>query len=127
MAPADPVSTKPLLEKLGVKPGLEVAVLGFRDTAFMEQLPFSKCLVSGTLYNLILLSAEDPEDLRNLRPMQFQVAEKGCLWIVYPKGIQRITQQQVITAGNIGGFTDVKVCSFSATHTGLKFMRRRKP
>jgi hypothetical protein len=45
------------------------------------------------------------------------------LWIVYPKGKQEITELQVIEAGRQAGLVDVKVVSFSATHTALKFVR----
>jgi hypothetical protein len=46
------------------------------------------------------------------------------VWIIYPKGIQTITEGQVIAAGRAAGFIDVKVCGFSATHTALKFKPR---
>jgi hypothetical protein len=45
------------------------------------------------------------------------------LWIVYPKGRQEIKEQHVLDAGKQVGLVDVKVVSFSATHTALKFVR----
>ena len=50
----------------------------------------------------------------------------GALWIVYPKGKQDITELQVLDAGRAAGLVDVKVVSFSATHTALKFVARRQ-
>ena len=47
----------------------------------------------------------------------------GALWIVYPKGKQEIKEQQVLEAGRQAGLVDVKVVSFSARHTALKFVR----
>jgi hypothetical protein len=44
------------------------------------------------------------------------------LWIVYPKGKREIKEQQVLEAGKQAGLVDVKVVSFSATHTALKFV-----
>ena len=45
------------------------------------------------------------------------------LWIVYPKGRKEITERQVLDAGRAAGLVDVKVVSFSASHTALKFVR----
>jgi len=44
------------------------------------------------------------------------------LWIVYPKGQQHITEGDVLSAGRKAGLTDIKVVSFSRTHTALKFV-----
>ena len=51
------------------------------------------------------------------------LSSAGALWIVYPKGRQEITELQVLDAGRAAGLVDVKVVSFSATHTALKFVR----
>jgi len=44
------------------------------------------------------------------------------LWIVYPKGQESITENDVIAAGRKTGLKDVKVVGFSRTHTALKFV-----
>ena len=44
----------------------------------------------------------------------------AALWIIYPKGIREITENDVIAAIRAAGLKDVKVASFSATHTALK-------
>jgi hypothetical protein len=41
---------------------------------------------------------------------------------VYPKGVKEIREVEVIEAGRAAGLKDIKVCAFSATHTGLKFV-----
>jgi len=46
----------------------------------------------------------------------------GAIWIVYPKGRTEITENDVLSTGRVVGLKDVKVCSFSATHTALKFV-----
>ncbi|HWD37866.1 MAG TPA: hypothetical protein VG944_03400 [Fimbriimonas sp.] len=120
------ISDKPLLSKLGIKPGLRVAVLGFTDRSFMEDHPHDPHLESGVGYDVILFHAEDPTELRSLPTIKQSLGEKGFLWIVYPRGVKTITQAQVMFAGNAGNFTDTKVCRFSEVDTALKFMRRRK-
>jgi hypothetical protein len=47
------------------------------------------------------------------------------VWVVYPKGIQAVTENDVLTAGRAAGLVDTKVCSFSSTHTALRFNMRR--
>jgi hypothetical protein len=46
----------------------------------------------------------------------------GAVWVVYPKGMAQIKENDVLAAGRAAGFVDTKVASFSATHTALKFM-----
>ena len=55
---------------------------------------------------------------------QLTAAMRGAaaLWIVYPKGQKRITENDVLSAGRKVGLKDVKVVGFSATHTALKFV-----
>ena len=50
------------------------------------------------------------------------LASNGALWIVYPKGRKEITELQVLNAGRATGLVDIKVVSYSATHTALKFV-----
>ena len=59
-------------------------------------------------------------DFINL-PVRF-LKPAGALWVVYPKGVQTIREIEVIAAGREAGLKDVKVASFSATHTALKFV-----
>jgi hypothetical protein len=46
----------------------------------------------------------------------------GALWIVRPKGRPEISERAVMAAGKAAGLVDVKVVSFSATHTAEKFV-----
>jgi hypothetical protein len=124
-------STKPLLQKMGLKPGIRIAVLGFADRGFMQDIPFETCLrhdpdEENTGYDVIVIRATGVEKLSSLRQTKRALRQTGALWIVYPKGIKAITQKQVLFSGNAEGFTDCKVCSFSQTETALKFVRRRK-
>jgi hypothetical protein len=50
------------------------------------------------------------------------IAKTGAIWVAYPKGCQEIRELDVITAGKSAGLTDNKVCSFSPTHTALRFV-----
>jgi hypothetical protein len=46
----------------------------------------------------------------------------GAIWVIYPKGVKDITQAEVMAASKNACLVDVKVASFSPTHTALKLM-----
>jgi len=114
-------------EKLGIKPGTNVSLLGEFDEAFLKELRAStKAISDGKIAannNLIFLSANLAKDL----PSAIGKASRAmngstALWIVYPKGKKEITENDVLTAGRKAGLKDVKVVAFSPTHTTLKFV-----
>jgi len=73
--------------------------------------------------DLIFFGAGKAEELSRVPKLLPSLASMGALWIVYPKGRKEITELQVLNAGRAAGLVDVKVVSFSATHTALKFVR----
>jgi len=46
----------------------------------------------------------------------------GALWVIRPKGRPEISERAVMDAGKAAGLVDVKVVSFSPTHTAEKFV-----
>jgi hypothetical protein len=114
-------------EKLGIKPGANVSLLGEFDEAFLIELRAStKAISNGKIAassDLIFLSANLAKDLPSAIGKAAK-AMKGAtaLWIVYPKGKKEITENDVLTAGRKFGLKDVKVVAFSPTHTALKFV-----
>jgi hypothetical protein len=114
-----------LLDKLGVKVGQRVAVLGVTDTAFAEQLRSSGADITDALTpNLdhILLQADARADLAALPTLRTYLTTAGGVWVVAPKGVAHITELDVLGAGRAAGLTDVKVARFSATHTAHRFV-----
>jgi hypothetical protein len=118
---------KSVTEKLGVKPGQSVAVFGSFPPDFFETLKKCRAVVtrnkSGKDPNWIFLSAVEKEALLRVASISKSIKVAAALWIVYPKGLKSITEADVRSAGLIAGLVDVKVVSFSATHTALKFVR----
>ncbi len=114
-----------LIDKLGVKPGQKIAVLGAESAEFLTDLAarvpdYSRGKrIAGA--DLIFFSAERVKDLANLKSLSRSIAKNGAIWVVYPKGQMHIREIDVINAGKSAGLTDNKVCSFSATHTALRF------
>jgi hypothetical protein len=118
---------KSLGEKLGVKPGLAISAIAIKHSAFVEDLRSQAGRFSDSKplkdSDLIFLGAETSTELDRATRLAPSLNSAGALWIVYPKGQQEIKEQQVLDAGKHAGLVDVKVVSFSPTHTALKFVR----
>jgi hypothetical protein len=114
-----------LIDKLGVRPGQRIVVLGVESAEFPTELAarvpeYSRGRrVAGA--DLIFFSAEALADLGQLSSLARSIQKNGAIWVVYPKGQTHIREIDVINAGQSAGLTDNKVCSFSATHTALRF------
>jgi hypothetical protein len=117
---------KSLLDKLGVKFGAAVSVLGVGDAGFLRQLARRTSEItqgkvrSGSEF--VFFGAEKKADLQRLPSLAQAIQETGAIWVVYPKGQPRIAQADVMAAGKQAGLVAVKVASFSARHTALKFV-----
>lgn len=116
---------KSRIDKLGIKPRAYVALLGEFDTGFTAELSTRtsniKTKPDGSEES-IFFSAKVAADLAQLAKLAKRLAGAASLWIVYPKGQKQITENDVLAAGRKSGLKDVKVVSFSPTHTALKFV-----
>jgi hypothetical protein len=117
---------KTRIEKLGVKPGANVTVVGPLPQDFVQELLSAVQRISeGSVSlnaQLIFLAVDTLSDLIRVEKLARQMPPVAGLWIVYPKGRTTITQNDVIAAGRKAGMKDVKVVGFSETHTALKFV-----
>jgi len=117
---------KSRIEKLGVKPGAKVSLIGGFDTGFLTEIDkitksVSKSKVAAES-EWIFFAADSKEDLGALPKISKLMKGAAALWIVYPKGQKHITENDVLAAGRKAGLKDVKVVGFSPTHTALKFV-----
>jgi hypothetical protein len=115
-----------LIDKLGVKPGQRVAVLGVESPEFLKDLAarvpeYSRGRRVGDA-DLIFFSAEAVKDLDQLKSLEKLIQASGAIWVVYPKGQAHIREVDVIAAGKSVGLVDNKVCRFSDTHTAMRFV-----
>jgi len=117
---------KTRVEKLGVKAGLRVAVIGDVEREFAEELKQRKAeIVSGGVADgaeAVFLFVVGNGDAGNIAKAAKKIKGAAELWVVYPKGKKLITEADVLSAGRKAGLKDVKVVGFSATHTALKFV-----
>lgn len=124
---ADKINNPPsVLDKLGVKAGVRLALVGkFPDEFAADAAKRTEDVSMGkpkAESNAILLLAETEAQLEKIAKLRASLAADGALWIVYPKGQPDITQGMVFDAAHAAGLVDVKVASFSVTHTALKFV-----
>ncbi len=115
------------LDKLGVKPGMRVAVLGLDDADFAAELATRAPPVNDLSgLDILIYGADDPEALARIGALTPALAERGALWIVSLKGrLLKVNDVEVMAAAKAVGLVDNKVCSFSDTRTALRFTRRK--
>jgi hypothetical protein len=122
------LAAKPLIAKLGLKPGLKVAVAGVTGEAERRMLPEGIGDVAEVWdaaaidLDLVLLWASNAHDLEIMAELERSIKRNGSIWVVYPRGSQAIKQSEVMAAGKVAGLVDVKVVRFSETHTALKLV-----
>jgi len=126
--PKDIPSTKPRLDKLGVKEGMRVCVLGVPDAeghrteaVHVPRLPTHHVEHE----DVVLVGVAREADLASAMARgRACMARDGMLWVVRPKGKGGVPEDAVMRAGKEAGLVDTKVVAFSASHTAEKFVFR---
>ena len=117
---------KSLLDKLGIKPDSQVALVGLRDETFRKQLrERTRHVVTGpprTELDTILLEVAAKSDLKKLDRLQTLLKPDGSIWVVWPKGREELKENNIIVASKDAGLVDVKVVKFSETLSALKLV-----
>ncbi len=120
------VSTRNRIEKLGVKQGTDVLLLGIeRDKAFVKELRAAGAAIrttGSTPADMIFAAFAHRDDLRRLPPLVARLKAAGALWTLRPKGSKDLTESEMMRAGQSVGLVDVKVVSFSDVLTAEKFV-----
>ncbi|HZZ37329.1 MAG TPA: DUF3052 domain-containing protein [Caulobacteraceae bacterium] len=121
------LNPKGRLDKLGVKAGQRVAIVGLDDPDFAAELAVraSPCEGAGDL-DILFYGADSQAELAEIPTLLPRLAERGALWIVSFKGKRlKVKDTEVMAAAKAAGLVDSKVCAFSDTRTALRFTRRR--
>ncbi len=123
-------SGKPRHEKLGLKAGELVCV----DGAFGEDV-FSDVATAGGIAvandrvgdaAVVLLSVEKVSALGKVNAIRGAMRDDCAIWVVWPKGHALINENIVREHALRGDLVDVKVMSWSATHSGLRLVVRKE-
>lgn len=115
-----------LLDKLGVKPGQRVSVVGIEDRRFLDDLSARvDDLTRGRAKagsDLVLVAMSDRSELPRLAKLREAIKANGAIWVVWPKGRKEFREDDVRDFGKTAGLVDVKVARFSETLSALKMM-----
>ena len=130
------VYTTPLFDKLGVRPGMRVAIVGDLEDddeaaegegSFPARLAERSGDVSDGLpkadSDLIFLAADTTDELAALAGLRTRIRPHGAIWVVSRKGrAATLRDVEVIAAAREHGLVDNKVVAFSARRTALRLV-----
>jgi len=119
----------PLLDKLGIRPGMRVALISIED----DGGPFRRLVAERTSdltegwplpdTDVVLLGADSTAELGVLAELAARIRPNGAIWVVSRKGKGATLRDfEVIAAAKASGLVDNKVASFSDTHTALRLV-----
>lgn len=119
-------SQRSRLDKLGVKPGMRVALIGLDDAAFRRELRTRTADIAEGRptkdTDMILFAVDGPAPLERLAALQRALKPNGAIWVVWPKGQPHIKEDMIRGAALANGLVDIKVMAFSETLSGLKLV-----
>jgi hypothetical protein len=127
---------KPLIEKLGVKAGTRVLIVGkyeaVGEKSFWRDLrervgeikESSSLPVAAWLKTpeIIFFFAEAVSELKLLAKLQGSMKRAAAIWVIYHKGVKVIREADVMATAKQSGLVDIKNASFSETHSALKLV-----
>ncbi len=128
-------SQRSLVDKLGIKEGMKVAILNppTNYAATLGPLPAKATAVKKLApeTDFIHFFTQSRRELEKEFPrLKRALAQNGLLWISWPKGAAKIptdlNENVVRETGLALGLVDVKVCAVDETWSGLKFVYRLK-
>jgi hypothetical protein len=121
------VYTTPRLDKLGVKPGMRVALVDLEDAAFEAEVRTrTHDVTTGRPTpdtDVVVFAADSREALARLPDLRERIVPNGAIWVVSRKGrAATIRDVDVIGAAKAAGLVDNKVASFDDTRTSLRLV-----
>lgn len=121
------VYTTPLLDKLGVRPGMRIALIDVDDESIRPLLvDRTSDITEGWPKpdtDVVLLGADSTDALVPLEALSARIRPNGAIWVVSRKGkAATLRDVEVIAAAKAAGLVDNKVVSFSSTHTALRLV-----
>jgi hypothetical protein len=129
----DTPSTRPLVAKLGIKPGFAVCLVGAPKgfAATLVPLPHGVTFTAraGPACDLFVCFVRSARELNAHLTVLGSLLQRQTLWIAWPKrasGVATDLDGNVVReTGLAGGWVDFKICAVDDTWSGLAFKRRR--
>ena len=130
-------SHRDITDKLGLKLGHAVRVVGKGDPALLKRVreKIGRRLVGeGAPADVILYWPKTAEEISPaLRELRGQIVSAGGIWVITAKrdqtsasGMSYLNQTDLIPLGLAANLVDNKTCSISERESGMRFVIRRK-
>ena len=121
------VYTTPRLDRLGIKPGMRVALVELEDAAFEAEVrDRTHDVTHGEPLpdtDVVVYAADTLEALDRLPALRARIVPNGAIWVVSRKGrAATIRDVDVINAAKAAALVDNKVASFDETRTSLRLV-----
>ena len=121
------VYTTPLLDKLGIRPGMRVALIDIDDLDIRTLIRDRTSDITegwpAPDTDIVLLGADSTDALETLEALATRIRPNGAIWVISRKGkAATLRDVDVIEAARAAGLVDNKVASFSSTHTSLRLV-----
>ena len=133
VVPGAIMSGKPAVDKLGVKPGFMVCLLG-APQGFAGTLTPLPAMVTFTARpdracDLVLCFVRSARELHAQALALREVVDRQTLWLIWPKKASKVKTNlngNLVRETGLGaGWVDYKVCAVDDTWSGLAFKKRR--
>ena len=126
------VYTAPLLDKLGIRPGMRVAIVGDLD-ADLEAPVIRAAIEERTSdvtnglpqpdTDVVLLLVDATDELAILSELRPRIRQAGAIWVVSRKGkAATIRDVEVMSIARDHDLIDNKVVAFSAERTSIRLV-----
>jgi len=127
-------SATPLVTKLGIKAGFNIAFVNAPVDFFAELNLRQEIKVnsrSGKPLDFVLLFVKSESDLKKkFAQYAAQLAPAGMIWVAWPKKSSGVATDlsftNVQSVGLAAGLVDTKICAVNEVWSGLKFVFRLK-
>jgi hypothetical protein len=119
-------SPRSLADKLGVKAGMRIAVLGVEDEAILADIASRGAeIVVGKVpagSPMVLWRVTKASQLSKLAGIVKNLARDGAIWAVHPRGDASVADTVIFVAAKNAGLTYTKVVRFSDIDTAEKLV-----
>jgi RPA family protein len=136
IAAMEKVYTAPLLDKLGIRPGMRVAIVGSLeddDEVLDDEGPFRARVAERTSditegrpkpdTDVVVMAADTTDDLAILAELRPRIRPNGAIWVVSRKGkASTLRDIEVMAAARDHDLIDNKVVAFSARRTSIRLV-----
>jgi hypothetical protein len=129
--PEKDYSHRDVVDKLGIKPGHAVALVGPAEPALRQKVldrTGRPPAAADEPADVVLVWADATTDaVKTLEDWKTKIDPSGGIWLLTPKRTQPgyVDQNDLIEAGKQAGVVDNKICSVSDTTSGMRFVIRK--